>query len=411
VSDPTVRVITDDELEESLNVVSAAFVSPPVRDEQVAARRPHLDIDRCHGAFDDDGRMGGFARAFPTRLTVPGGEVACGAVSAVGVLPTHRRRGYLTGLMDVQLADIARRGEPVAALVAAEYPIYGRYGYGPATEAVTLRVDAGAARWLDPPTGRTELVDNETFAKEVDALYDRVRRATAGHIAWEAHRWRVYAGAQPWPDGDDDARRNAAKVVWRDEAGDVQAATAYKVDGRWEHNRPAGHLTSEVLVASSGRAEVEMVRFLAAVDWVGQVKVQLRPTDDPLPLALVDGRMARLDDRSDHLWLRIIDVPAALAARRYAIEGSLVVEVDDPMGFATGRFRLDAGADGATCAPTGADADLAVPAGALGAAYLGGHSWARLAAAGWVDERRPGALARATALFSTPRAPWCALTF
>jgi predicted acetyltransferase len=141
------------------------------------------------------------------------------------------------------------------------------------------------------------------------------------------------------------------------------------------------------------------------------VKVGLRPVDDPTPLALADGRAARLTDRSDHTWVRLLDVPAALAARRYATTGSLVVEVDDPLGFAAGRFRLDGGPDGAECAPTSDEADLAVPVGVLGAAYLGGQPWARLADAGWVDERRPGAVAAATALFAPARAPWGSLIF
>jgi predicted acetyltransferase len=411
VTEPTVRLITDDELATGWNVVRRAFLGTPVTDESVAASRDLVDVDRCHAAFDPEGRMCGFARAFATPLTVPGGEVACGAVTSVGVLPTHTRRGHLTGLMAAQLADVADRGETVAALVAAEYPIYGRYGYGPATEAATLRIDTRAVRWLDPPTGRVDLVDNETFAKEADGLYDRVRRATPGHIKWDTEQWRIHAGVRSQPDGQDDARRNAPKVLWRDGAGEVQAAADYSVDQRWEKNRPAAGLTTNTLVAASGRAEVEMVRYLASVDWAAEVTVGLRPVDCAVPLALADARMARLEDRSDHVWVRILDVPAALGARRYATDGSVVIEVVDPMGFAAGRFRLDGGPDGAECTPTSDEAHLVVPARALGAAYLGGHSWARLAAAGWVDEREPGAVARASALFATARAPWCAMTF
>jgi predicted acetyltransferase len=412
VTEPTVRVITDDEFAESLRVVRTAFVSPPPTDEQVEARRPYTAVDRCHAAFDADGRMAGVARAFAAPITVPGGaELPCGAVSAVGVLPTHRRRGLLTGLMDAQLADVADRGEPLAALIAAEYPIYGRFGYGPATEAVGLHVDARVARWLEPPTGSVELVDNETFAKEIDALYDRVRRDTPGHIVCESERWRVHAGVEPWPDGDESARRDSHKVLWRDDAGEVQAAVAYRVDETWERNRPAGNLSANALVAADGRAEAEMLRFLASIDWVTELTIHLRPVDDPAPLALVDGRTAQLRHRSDHLWVRIVDVPAALGARRYAGPGSLVVEVIDPMGFAAGRFRLDGGPDGAECATTTDEPDLVVPARALAAAYLGGQPWGRLAAAGWVDEHRPGGVARAAGLFATVRAPWCAYTF
>jgi predicted acetyltransferase len=411
VSEPTVRSITDDELAGWLDVVRTAFVSPPASDEEIAARRSYFDLARCHAAFDPDGRLCGTTRALGTALTVPGGEVQAGAVSAVGVLPTHRRRGYLSRLMDVQLADMAERGEPVGILIAAEYPIYGRFGYGPATEAVALRIDDHAARWRLPPAGTIELVGNEDYAKEIDALYERVRPATPGHISQDTDFWRVMAGAKDYPDGDEDARRRATKVLWRDDAGEVQAATAYSVQQNWVHNRVNGKLTAPLVVSASDRGTIEVARYLTSIDWAAEVSIFLRPVDEPVPLALEDARAGYLSDRSDHLWVRILDLPTTLAARRYATPGALVLEVDDPRGYAAGRFRLEGGPEGAECAPTSDEPDLALPVAALGAAYLGGQSWGRLAAAGWVDERRPGALAQAAAMFTTARAPFCALSF
>lgn len=407
-----VRTITDDELPAYVDVVRTSFVEGPATSDEVEARRPLTDISRSLGAYDESGRLCGGARAFGTPLTVPGGAtLPTAAVTSVGVLPTHTRRGHLTRLMQAQLADVADRGEPLAALIAAEYPIYGRYGYGPATEAVTLRVDSTAAAWRDDPVGTVELVDAETWAKLIDELYDRVRTTVPGHIAWETVLWRVQAGLDPSPWGHDDKAGKARRIVWRDAGGEVQGATAYTVDGSWTRNRPAGTLTADVLVSATDRAEHELLRYLASIDWASQVDVWLRPVDDPAPLALTDGRAAVLADRSDHLWVRVIDVPAALSARTYATGGSLVLEVADPAGFAAGRFRLEAGPDGATCAATGDDADLTVAVGALGAAYLGGIGWGRLAAAGWVDEHTAGAVARAATLFTTPRAPWCPRTF
>ncbi|HET6772449.1 MAG TPA: GNAT family N-acetyltransferase [Acidimicrobiales bacterium] len=408
---PTVRTITDDELGAYLDVVRTAFLSPPFSPEAVEARRGYYEVDRCLGAYDGGGRLCGVARAFATPFTVPGGEVAAGAVSAVGVLPTHTRQGHLTRLMHTQLADIAERGEPVAVLIAAEYPIYGRFGYGPAAEAVTLRIDAAHATWRDGPTGSVEIVDASTYAKHVHDLYDRARRTIPGHIGAPAERWRYEAGAVEGHDEEDEARRTATRVLWRDERGEPQAAASYAAEESWVHNRPSNKVATRTFVATSDQAGLEMLRYLTAIDWVSQVQVGLRPVDDATPLALVDGRTGRLDDRSDHTWARLLDVPAALAARRYATTGSLVVEVDDPLGFAHGRFRLDGAPDGAECAPSTDEPDLAMSAGALGAAYLGGQPWARLAAAGWVDEHRPGAVAEATALFTTPRAPWGSLTF
>jgi predicted acetyltransferase len=121
--------------------------------------------------------------------------------------------------------------------------------------------------------------------------------------------------------------------------------------------------------------------------------------------------MGALVHRSDHVWLRVLDVPAALTARRYTTAGSVVLEVVDPLGYAAGRFALEGGPEGASCVATDATPDLVVPVGALGAAYVGGTSWSRLAAAGWVDEAHDDAVATASAMFTSARAPWCAMTF
>ena len=151
MTSPTVRTITDDELGDFINVVLTSFLMAHATPEQIEARRSAFDVRRCIGAFDASGRLCGVARAFGTELTVPGGSVAAAAVSSVGVLPTHRRQGHLTRMMRNQLDDIAGRGEPVAALVAAEYPIYGRYGYGVAAEACELRIEARQAQWRGEP--------------------------------------------------------------------------------------------------------------------------------------------------------------------------------------------------------------------------------------------------------------------
>lgn len=415
MTSPTVRPIRDDELKTFIATARVAMHGPPPSDEIVEARVKAWELDRCHAAFDGDGKLCGSARAFSTELTVPGGAtVPAAAVTSVGVLPTHRRQGHLRRMMLEQLADVAARGEPAAVLVAAEYPIYGRFGYGLATQANVLDLDADVAvgGWRDGPTGTIELVDNDTFESEVQELYGRARLRVAGHIAYPGEYWEVTLGAKSWMPGDDhEKRRNAPKVLWRDAAGQLQGAAMYTIKDNWVHNRPRNDLESEFVIAATDEAEREIVRFLTEVDWVGHVRLWLRPIDDPLPLWLHDGRRVHPVDLSDHVWTRVLDVPAALTARRYSTTGRLVLEVVDPLGFADGRFALDAAPDGAECRPARDEPDLVVPAAALGAAYLGGQSWARLAAAGWADERRPGALQQASALFTTPRAPWCAMTF
>ena len=412
VSTPSVRSVLDDELPTWMQVVRTAMLSPAPTPEQVDAYRPDDGPERSLGAFDAGGALCGTARSFATELTVPGGVVPAGAVTAVGVLPTHRRQGHLTRLMRAQLTQMAERGEAAAVLIAAEYPIYGRFGYGLAAEACMVDIEASSpAGWRDAPTGTVRLVGTDEAVALVGELYDRARLRSAGHITYAKDLWPIATGAKPWPDGDDEKRRNAWKVVWSDDDGQVQGAAIYTVDDRWEQNRPAGTLQATHMVTATDEAQRELARYMTTVDWVTRVRLHLRPVDDPTPLWLHDGRRANLVDRSDHLWARVLDVPAALTARTYGFSGRLVLEVDDPFGFAAGRFALDASPSGASCVPTTDSPDLALPVGALSAAYLGGLTVSRLAAAGSVDERTPGAVAAATALFTAPRAPWCAMTF
>jgi predicted acetyltransferase len=415
VSDPTVRVILPDELGDWLRVPRTAMLGDPIPDEGVETIRTMIEVDRAFGAYDGgpDTRPVGSAGTFSGEITVPGGAtITAGAVTAVGVLPTHRRQGHLRRLMQVQLADVVEHDEPVAVLVAAEYPIYGRFGYGPATEACAIRIDAAVpGMWVDPPSGSTELVDNDTFVKLLVDLYDAVRHDVPGHLGYDGHRWEVQTGEIEWPGANGEDRRKQTKVVWRDDAGEIAGLAAYSVKDHWVDNRPRCELRAGILVTATAEAERELIRYFTAVDWTTTVHLQTRPVDDPVPLWLHDARGAVPHDRSDHVWARVLDVPAALTARRYAADGRLVLEIDDPLGFASGRFALEGGPDGALCTPTYDEPDLTLDVKALGAAYLGGHTWHRLAAAGWVREARASALERASTMFATPRAPWCALTF
>lgn len=424
----TIGLKDEKDLRDWFNVSRRAMLDGPLDDEAFERTRDRLkEPDRCIAAWDDRGRQCGSALAFGTELTVPGGSVAAAGVTAVGVLPTHRRQGHLTRMIRTQLTEIAERGEPVAALISAEYPIYGRYGYGPATDACSVQIDAAALSGLPddgfraPPSGRTELLDNDAFYETLLSVYDRARAGIAGHIRWDDSTYRMVAGLAQPTFGPDSSQ--SAKVVWYDDSGEVQGAVTYTVESNWQGNRPLGILNALPLVTATEDAHRELLRYLVNVDWIASVRVGLRPVDDLAPLWLKDGRVARLADRFDHIWVRVLDVPAALTARRYQTPGEIVLQVDDPMGFAGGRFLLEVSADVATdganalaahparCVATDADPDVTVPVGALGAAYLGGVPWARLAAAGEVQEHRAGAVSQATAMFTTPRAPWCALTF
>ena len=150
-----------------------------------------------------------------------------------------------------------------------------------------------------------------------------------------------------------------------------------------------------------------MWRFLAELDLVATVTAEGRPLDDLLPWLLADARVAKQTDHVDFVWVRPLDVAAALEARTYTATGRVVLEVTDPQGLANGRFALDASPDGSSCRSTDESAELTIPVRTLGTAYLGGIRLARLHRAGWLDEHVPGAVARADALLAGDVAPWC----
>ena len=405
---PEIRHPAVDDAADLMRTVNTSYLGPETEDAGRARfwlEHVRPDLDRTWGAFDR-GRAVGSLRSLPFELTVPGGRtVPADGISMVSVAATHRRRGLLTGMMGAAQAAAADRGDPVSILIASEWRIYGRYGFGPATEAAEWTVDKLRAQ-APPPAGELEYVPAAELRALAQPAYDRMRRLRAGGLDRPEARWDrdfglVHAeGADPDWDG--------RAVVHRDPAGEVDGYLRYHSDwGSVLDNT----LTIDELVAATDGAYADLWRFALSVDLVTRVVARARPVDEPLPWLLADGRFARQTDRYDKLWLRVLDVPAALTARDYLAPGRVVLEVVDKAGHAAGRFALDAGPDGAACAPTTASTDLTLPVTALGCAYLGGHRLGALAAAGLVDEHTPGALRTADRLLGTDRAPWSTLHF
>lgn len=410
MSSVEIRTISESDFPGWARAVRTGFlVAAQVTDDEVELRRHGVAYSRCLGAYDQ-GRCVATFGSMRRELTVPGGAVVhADAVSTVTVTATHRRRGLLTRMMRTDLAAARERGEVVAILVAAEYPIYGRFGFGPATWVTDWEVEVSRARlgrFAPPPHGRVDLVEPVEAGKLGPEPYDRFRRLTPGAIDrderwWELATGRVVYPTDPWEPG--------FFAVYRDAAtGRVDGLAAYRTDETWHSKLPAVNLTVGDLIAATADAERALWRYLLSVDWVAVVRSGRRPPDDVLPLLLGDARAARTGPVSDFLWLRLLDTPRALAARTYAAPGSLVLDVADPMGLAGGRFRLDVAADGtARCAATGEPPDLGLTMSDLSALYLGDESAVRLARLGRLAERSPGAVARAELLLRTPRRPYC----
>lgn len=406
----TVRTVGDDEdLRAYLENVAVGFLAPSrLTDESVDWHRERIDLDRSWVAVDD-GRVCGTARTFPSTVHVPGGAlVPVSCLTQVTVRPTHTRRGHLRRLMTAQLRATAESGEVASVLIAAEWPIYGRFGYGPATEWAEWKVDRTRARVLGEPTGICELTRVEELDPIAEAIGRHQHERTVGSIERPAVMRRVDLGVDRPPERQGATNRLA--VVHRDAEGRPDGYAVYDATQRWSGMRPDSKLEVAELVAVDAVAERELWRYLLEVDLVSEVTWS-GPPHASLPHLLVDGRAARRAGTWDFLWIRLEDVAAALAQRGYRGEDRLVVEVVDPFGRAGGRFLLDAGPDGATCERTSAPADVVLPLGALGAGWLGTTDLRTLGVAGTLEEPTPGASARLARLLRSDTTAWCSTDF
>lgn len=383
----------------------AAFSDRP-SDEQIADLIALMEPERNYVAVDS-GDWVGTAGSYAFGMSVPGGALVPSAgVTMVGVQPTHRRRGLLRALMTRQLRDIASGGEPLALLWASESSIYGRFGYGCASLHAHIEIERAHA-WLAEPverTGSLRLVDGDEAVKLLPQVYERVLPDVPGLLARDERWWRHHRLTDHAED------RRGSGPLFRavlEIDGRPAGYALYRVRQDWEDGLPNGTLEVVEALATSAQATKELWSFLFGVDLVAKVSAWQLPSDHELFDLIGDFRRLRLG-LSDGLWLRITDLPAALAARRYGGDGELVLEVhDDLLAANHGRWRLVCGGGEGRAEPTEADPDLTLGIAALGAMYLGGRPPRRLARAGLISEHTPGAARRAEVLFGSARQPYC----
>jgi predicted acetyltransferase len=395
-----VRPVADqEEYGRAIGAIGQYFNPPPSEEllERFAHTLPH---ERMHAAFED-GQIVGGAGAFPFELSVPGGSLPCAGITAVGVHPTHRRRGVLRSMMDTQLRDIHERGEPLAALWASEETIYGRFGYGIAAWAGELSIPHEWDAFADSPApgGTTRFVTPEEAGTLFPPVYEAVRRTRPGMTSrsetwWADRQLRL-------PEHEADAPR---RFVVHEIEGEPVGYAIYRTHSAWDGGTSASRLVVKEALGATPEATAGIWRFLLDVDWMAAVELSLAPPDHPLFLLLAAPRRMRYR-MGDGLWVRVVDVPAALAGRAYGADGEpLVLEVRDAIcEWNDGRWRLDGGA----CERTDEEPDLALDVSALGSAYLGAVSFLQLREAERVEELREGAIARADALFAWRPLPWC----
>jgi predicted acetyltransferase len=395
-----IRAAAAEEFRGAIAPIFHYFGGPPSDDFAQAFERlvPH---DRIHAAFDD-GSVVGSASVFPFETSIPGGFVRAAGVTMVGVLPTHRRRGILRGLMRAQLDDIQKRGEPMAYLWASDDALYGRYGYGVASFSgnIELRRDRAEFYREFERRGKIRLVGVD---EAVDAFGDVQRRAASQHPG-------MFVRTPEWW-----RHRRLADPEGRHECGGEMVRELLELDGRpaayalyrlhfsARRGIPSGFTSVIEAVGDSPEATREIWRFLLDIDWMERIRAGLMPLDHELFLLLHEPRRLTFDYR-DGLWVRLVDVEAALAARSYMPGEPVVVEVADELcEWNAGTWEVGPeGAARSTRAP-----ELRLDVSALGSAYLGGFTFGQLARAGRIEEVEKGALERADTLFRSDRYPWC----
>ena len=392
------RPVTADEIDDFGRAVMSAFHRELT--EQDIRHYERIDEPERTLAWFDDGRIVAGTGIYSRNVTVPGAVVPCAAVTAVGVVPTHRRRGLLTAMMRRQLEEVHARGEPVAALWASEGPIYGRFGYGIAARIGRLTARRPLARLASPPPPGDPLRAGPAadHVEHMRAVYERVREGRPGLLDRPGPWWdvRLY---------DPESRREGAQPLRALVVPDGYALYAVRADR--DDEGPAGEVVIRELVAVTPAARALLWAFLLDQDLTRTITWTLAPPDEPLWLMLTDPDAVRVVLESS-LWVRLVDVAGGLAARTYASDPDVVLEVTDAFcPWNAGRYRLAGGA----CERTEAEPDLALDASVLGAAYLGETTLSELAEAGRVAELRPGAVARASAAFRGEVAPWCSEVF
>jgi predicted acetyltransferase len=394
-----VRATSDrDEFARALNGIQQYFGGPPT-EEQLDRFTQYLPLDRMHAAFEDGTIVGG-AGAFPFEMSVPGGELRCGGVTVVGVYPTHRRRGALRAMMDAQLRDMHERGEPIAALWASEETIYGRYGYGIASTMGDIALPREWASFAEPleRRGTVRFVEPEEAATLFPPVWEALMRQRPGMFRRTESWWRLRTTRIP-----DEHKDNPARLVVLEQDGEAQAYAIFKSEMKFGRGVPASTLNVREAIAATPQATAEIWRFLLDIDWQATITTSLLPPDHPLFLLLASPR--RADYKViDGLWVRLVDVGAALSGRAFAGDGSIVFDVRDAMcPWNEGRWRVSP--DGA--ARTDDDAEIALDVATLGSAYFGATSFAQLRGALRLEEISLGAVDRADALFAWRPLPWC----
>lgn len=358
--------------------------------------QPTLELDRFVLAHDGESLVG-VSGNYSLEVTVPGPRVERAAgVTWVAVASTHRRQGILTRLMRELHADAEAHGEALVMLTASEGAIYQRFGYGVASQCRVIEIDRRRTQVLAeyrPQPGEVKLADgkNDDVLEQIAALFDRVRRQRNGDINRPLANFRL-------------ARESRGSGTrW---AVHADGYASWKVTAKWNNGHPAHEMELYDLVAATPEAHAALWHTVLSVDLVGPIRsFRAVGIDDHLPHLLTDPRALRTAELNDMLWIYVRDVRAALGARTYGTEDSLVIDVDGD------RWKIDGSPEGAVVKPAKRRPDLVMDRAALGSIYLGGFRPSELARGRRIEAHNADVLRRADHFFSADRMPHTATGF
>ena len=369
-----------------------------------------VDDERTFLAWDGDTPVGMSANFTLETSTPGGGSMPTAGVTFIGVRPTHRRQGVMAQMLENLHADGLKRNEPIATLWAADPAIYGRFGYGPATQRVSIDVPHQHSTLVnapDDPSIRLRMTDVALDYKLTKPIYDAMRRERGGVLAID-ERWHARHAYDP-PHHRDGGTR-AHTVLAEDDNG-VRGFLRYSLKSAWPNGFGAGTVNIYRLMSTDAAAHAALWRYCFAADLMEKTRWWNVPVDDPVLTWLEHSRQAEMQVR-DAMWLRLLDLPAALSGRSYSTDLDITLEVTDRrIGQNAGTWRLSGGRDGATCERTNAPANISLDIRSLGAVFLGGATLVSHARAGWLDEHTSGSVAAASAAFRTELAPYCPFVF
>jgi len=241
----------------------------------------------------------------------------------------------------------------------------------------------------------------------VRPVYEQARPGRPGMLtrsdAWWTHR--LMADPESWRGG-----KSARRYVVYEEGGSVTGYAVYRQKGKWEDFMADGEVDVIEIITNTAAAHGSLWAFLANIDLFPNLEWWNMPVDDPLPLKIADSR--RITRKLvDGLWVRVMDVPAALEARTYDSDGLVIFAVEDAARpRSSGTYRLEVRDGVGHCEVVTADADLALGIDVLGSLYLGGGNAVGMAEAGRI-EGDPEPIRMLHRLFRTDMAPWCPEVF